>query len=379
MEREDYTAAAKTLHWLAAALIAALFALAWTMGGFSGLEKFRLYNLHKSLGLVMLGLMSLRLLSRLIRPAPPLPRSMAPAERLAAHFVHLALYITLFVMTLSGWAMISSSDKPSVFFNAAPFPLIPWLASLAPDEKKAFAKLFLSVHETAANVLLVLLAAHVAAAFRHAFILKDGMMSRMLPRFARAGKSAKSTNAALLLLGSLALGVGAPPARAADWSIDPRKSEIGFEATGAGYSTKGVFKTYKAEVEFDPDMPEQTSIRVALDMKSAATDSADADQTIHSADFFAPARYPSAVFVARGAKPDGDGRYVVEGRLTLKGVTKPVTLPFSVAIRDGVAAVRGETRINRLDFGVGPESVAGMAVDRDVKLTIALTATKLDN
>jgi cytochrome b561/polyisoprenoid-binding protein YceI len=379
MEREEYTAAAKTLHWLVAALIAVLFALAWTMGGFTGLEKFKLYNLHKSLGLLALGLMSLRLLWRLLRPAPPLPRSMAPAERLAAHFVHLALYVALFVMTLSGWAMISASNKPSILFNYAPFPLIPWLAGLAPDEKKAFAKLFLSVHETAANVLLVLVAAHVAAAFRHAFLLKDGMMSRMLPRFARVAKAAKSTHAALLILGCLALGSGAAPARAGEWSVDPKKSEVGFEATGAGYSTKGVFKTYKAEIEFDPDAPEQTSIRVALNMKSAATDSADADQTIQSAEFFDPARYPSAVFAARGAKPDGDGRYVVEGRLTLKGVTKPVTLPFSIAIESGVATVKGETKIDRLVFGVGPESVAGMAVDKDVKLTIALTATKLDN
>jgi polyisoprenoid-binding protein YceI len=238
----------------------------------------------------------------------------------------------------------------------------------APLFPPAFAKLFLPVLETAANVLLVFAAA-CAAVFRHAPTLKDRMMSPMPPRFARA----------LLLLGGLALGFGAAPARAADWSIDPKKSEVGFEATGAGFSTKGVFKSYKAEVEFEPEAPEQTSIRVALDMKSAATDSADVDQTIQSADFFDPARYPSAVFVARGAKPDGESRYVVEGRLTLKGVTKPVTLPFSIAIESGVATVKGETKINRLDFGVGPESVAGMAVDKDVKLTVALTATKLDN
>ncbi len=380
MGREDYTAAAKTLHWLIAALIFALFALGWTMGGFSGLEKFRLYNLHKSIGLTVLTLMALRFLWRLMNPAPPLPQSMARRERLAAHLGHLALYAALFVMALSGWAMISSSDKPSVLFNYTAFPLIPWLAGLAPGEKKTYAKLFLSVHETAANVLLVLIAVHVAAAFRHAFILKDGIMSRMLPRFARAAKAAKSTPAALLILGCIALSnVGAAPAHAMEWTIDPEKSEVSFEASGSGYNTKGVFKTFKAEIEFDPDTPEQTSIRVALDIKSATTDTADVDQTLQSDEFFDPARFPSALFVARGAKPDGDGRYLLDGQLTLKGVTKPVALPFTIEIESGVAAVRGETTINRLDFGVGPESVAGMAVDKDVKLTVDLTATRLDN
>lgn len=164
-----------------------------------------------------------------------------------------------------------------------------------------------------------------------------------------------------------------------EWTIDPEKSEVSFEASGSGYNTKGVFKTFKAEIEFDPDTPEQTSIRVALDIKSATTDTADVDQTLQSDEFFDPARFPSALFVARGAKPDGDGRYLLDGQLTLKGVTKPVALPFTIEIESGVAAVRGETTINRLDFGVGPEFVAGMAVDKDVKLTVDLTATRLDN
>ncbi len=54
-------------------------------------------------------------------------------------------------------------------------------------------------------------------------------------------------------------------------------------------------------------------------------------------------------------------------------MTKPVTLPFSIDIAEGTAAVKAETKINRLDFGVGPETVAGLAVDKDVKLTIDLT------
>jgi cytochrome b561/polyisoprenoid-binding protein YceI len=376
MKRTDYTAAAKALHWLIAALILVQFPLAWTMGGFSGLEKFRLYNLHKSVGLTVLALMALRVIWRALRAPPALPETVASRERAAAHFVHFALYAALFAMTLSGWAMISVSGRPSSLFNYTAFPLIPGLIGLSAADKKSLAGLFKDVHEAAAYLLLALVALHVAAAFRHAFILRDGIMSRMLPRFAQAAKSVKFLLAAFAILGC---SLGAGEARAVEWSVDTGKSEINFQASGGGYATKGVFKAYKAEIEFDPDVPEQTSIRVSLDMRSATTETADVDQTLQSADFFNPARYPSAIFVAKGATPSGEGRYILNGQLTLKGVTRPLALPFSIAIESGVAAVKGETTINRLDFGVGPETVAGMAVDRDVKLTVDLTAMRLDN
>lgn len=380
MERTDYTAAAKSLHWLIAALIFVQFPLAWTMGEFSGLDKFRAYNIHKSIGLVILSVMALRLIWRLFNPPPSMPQSLPARERILAHTWHIALYAAILAMTLSGWAMISSSNKPSVFFNAAPFPLIPWLASLAPDEKKQYAKVFAEVHEITANVLLFLVAVHVAAALRHALVLKDGVMSRMLPRFLRGANGAKSVGVALAILSWCAISLAASgEARAMEWSVNPKKSQVSFEATGSGYTAQGVFKTYRAEIEFDPDAPEQTSIHVSLDVASATTGTADVDQTIRSPEFFDPGRYPTAEFVASGAKPDGEGKYILNGRLTLKGVTKPITLPFAIEIESGVAAVKGETAINRLDFGVGLETVAGMAVEKDVKLTVDLTAVRLDN
>ena len=75
MEREDYTAAAKFLHWLIAALIFVMFPLAWTMGDFSDIQKFKLYNLHKSIGITILALATLRLFWRSFHAAPVLPGS----------------------------------------------------------------------------------------------------------------------------------------------------------------------------------------------------------------------------------------------------------------------------------------------------------------
>lgn len=91
MEREDYTAAAKVLHWLIAVLILVMFPLAWTMDDFSGIQKFKLYNLHKSIGITILALMTLRLFWRSFHAAPALPGSVPRRERIAAHLGHLVL------------------------------------------------------------------------------------------------------------------------------------------------------------------------------------------------------------------------------------------------------------------------------------------------
>ena len=273
--------------------------------------------------------------------------------------------------------MVSASDKPSVLFGYTAFPLIPWLSELRPDEKKTYAEIFKGIHEFTANVLLFLIVIHVAAALRHAFVLKDEIMSRMLPRF---GRRSPSQRVALLVLTASAFGfVGLNDASAMEWGVNPQKSEVAFEASGSGYNTKGTVKSFKTDIEFDPETPDQASVRVRLDMRSASTGAADTDHTLQSADFFDPGRFPTAEFAARGAKPDGDRKYILDGQLTLKGVTKPLTLPFSIAIEEGTAVVKAETTINRLDFGVGPESVAGLAVDKEVKLTIDLTAMRLDN
>src|SRR5262249_17959718 len=124
-----------------------------------------------------------RLAWRLFHRAPTLPASMPKLERLAARLGHFGLYVTILLMTLTGWAMISAAKFPSVLFQSMPFPLLPWLSNLPPEEKEAYEHLFKGAHGFLGNVLLVLIGLHVAAALRHAIILKDGILSRMLPGF----------------------------------------------------------------------------------------------------------------------------------------------------------------------------------------------------
>jgi cytochrome b561/polyisoprenoid-binding protein YceI len=375
VEQNGYTPVAKGFHWLIALLIFIQFPLGWVIDSFSGLQKFQVANWHKSIGITVLTLMGLRFLWRLFNPAPALPSSMPKIERIGAHAAHLGLYLTIFLMTLAGWAMISVADKPSVLFQYTRFPLLPWLSDLPAAQKKEYLGFFEEAHEFLGYVLLVLLALHVAAVARHVFLLKDGIGTRMFPRF-RSKPLPLALFAAVLSVLCLSAG---EKAAAYEWSVKPEASQISFEATGGGYTTKGTFGQYKAEIEFDPELPAEAGIRILFNMSSAATGTADVDVALKSADFFNPAQFPTAQYTAKGAQPSGNGNYVLNGRLTLKGVTKPVALPFSININSGTADVVAETKINRLDFGIGPQSVAGLDIDKDVKLIISLKAVRLDN
>ncbi|MGO9170846.1 MAG: cytochrome b [Rhodomicrobium sp.] len=185
MDRDDYTSGAKSLHWLIALLIFFLFPLAWVMGDLPGVQKAQAYNLHKSLGITVLALMALRLLWRGFYAAPALPSTMPKLERTAAKLGHGGLYVLLFALPLSGWAMISTSKRQSLLFEYFDFPLLPWLSELPDGAKKSYHESFESAHGILAYLLLFLVAVHAGAALRHAILLKDGIFSRMLLRFGR--------------------------------------------------------------------------------------------------------------------------------------------------------------------------------------------------
>jgi cytochrome b561 len=189
VDRDDYNSGAKTLHWLIALIVFVLFPLGWVMGDFTGLQKAQAYNLHKSLGATVLILMALRLAWRALYAAPALPSAMPAWEQTAAKIGHLALYALLIALPLTGWALISTSERPSLFFGQ-PFPLLPFLASLPAPEKKEYHEVLEGAHELLANGMLAVIVAHILAALRHGFLLKDGVLSRMLPGFMRGSSAA---------------------------------------------------------------------------------------------------------------------------------------------------------------------------------------------
>ena len=172
-----YGLVAMSLHWAIAVLMIGMFALGQVMTAPPPAERdFALYQLHKSIGFVVLALAVVRIAWRWANPQPPLPETLKTYERALARATHLALYILLFALPISGWLMVSSSpwQIPTVVFDILPIPHL-----LGPDA--GLEALFKAVHVWLGWALVVVLVLHVAGALKHHFVLHDDVLWRMLP------------------------------------------------------------------------------------------------------------------------------------------------------------------------------------------------------
>ncbi|MGO8919009.1 MAG: cytochrome b [Stellaceae bacterium] len=172
----DYGATAKLFHWATAALLAAQFAVGWLMPDIKrGMQPERLMNLHLSIGLVILALMTARCAWRLAHGAPPPKASLPVWQRHAARLVHLALYLLVFAMTASGWLFASMRGWEITLFGAVPVPRLVAQGSTLGRAVGAW-------HVLLSWVLLGVIGLHVAAALAHVFVFRDRVLRRMLPR-----------------------------------------------------------------------------------------------------------------------------------------------------------------------------------------------------
>lgn len=174
-----YGIVAIVFHWLLALAIVAAFGMGLYMADlpFSPL-RLKLFNWHKWIGITILALSAARLLWRLWQSPPALPghieAGMPPWQRSAHHGTHWLLYLFFFAVPLTGWAYTSATGFPVVWFGVLPLPDF-----VSPD--KALAEVLKQVHHVAAYGLAVLVVLHVAAALKHQFIDRDGLIARMWP------------------------------------------------------------------------------------------------------------------------------------------------------------------------------------------------------
>lgn len=188
--QERYSAVAITLHWLIALGIIANIALGLYFADLprSDPDKFLLTQTHKSIGLTILVLSLIRVMWRLMHPAPPLPASMSPMLRFAAHATHFLLYVLIVAIPLSGWLMVSSSPLglPTMYFGWFAWPDLPYFPDLPRAMKKIWVQDFSATHVFLAWSAIVLVTIHVLAALYHQFIRRDVVLGRMLPGAERA-------------------------------------------------------------------------------------------------------------------------------------------------------------------------------------------------
>ena len=166
---------AQLFHWVIVALIITQFTLATLSASLPlGMAKLAMLARHKSVGITILGLAVLRLAWRWMNPAPALPDTLKPYERMLAHVSHFALYALLFLMPLTGWAMSSARKYPVSWFSLVQLPDF-----VAPN--RALYDILHTTHAVLAWTLVGVAVLHAAAAFKHHFVLKDDVLRRMLP------------------------------------------------------------------------------------------------------------------------------------------------------------------------------------------------------
>lgn len=170
--------------------------------------------------------------------------------------------------------------------------------------------------------------------------------------------------------------VAGTPSHAADWTVNGAKSRIGFSGTQTGTRFQGRFERFNAAIRFDPAHPELARIVVAIDLASAKTGDQQRDAAMPTADWFDVASGRVARFEATGAKRTGANSYLAHGRLTLRGQTRAVALPFKVQIVGKNAHAIGSATVMRNAFGVGRGAWAsGQWVALEVGVEVDLVAT----
>ena len=142
-------------------------------------------------------------------------------------------------------------------------------------------------------------------------------------------------------------------AEAATWTIDTARSHLGFTGSENGSAFSGRFGKFSGAIVFDTAAPAAGHADVTIETGSATTGDQQKDGALPDSDWFATGKYPQAHFVATTFKATGGGAYEAVGTLTIRGVTKPVTLPFTLAITGDTAKANGTVQLIRTDYGVG--------------------------
>jgi cytochrome b561 len=170
-QRTQFSILSRVLHWTMAAMILTMLFIG--IGMVASLADYHwLVSIHKPLGVLILILAAIRLLNRLLNPAPPLPEGMPAWQRFAALASHFVLYVLMFALPLVGWGMLSAARYPIVLYGSLELPAI------LPQDPALYAELR-ETHTILALLLFATFIAHLSAALMHGLIFRDGVFQSM--------------------------------------------------------------------------------------------------------------------------------------------------------------------------------------------------------
>ena len=435
--RSRYSTVAILLHWLIAAAIVFQVILGWRMGDEpKGPATYAIFQLHKSIGITILLLSLARLGWRLTHRPPPHPVGQPAWETLASKIVHVGFYVIMIGLPLTGWIIVSASKLtiPTVLYGVIPWPHLPFLPELAAGPKHLWHEIGENGHGILVKTTYLLLALHLGAVAKHQILDRDEVLGHMAPGARPGWLEPRAWLAAAGLIAVVAAGylykpavkakapaapaditdaqAGTPsaepqtPAEAATASPTPitppaagtetaapaapdtalkdpvawavaKSSTLNFQATWAGDAIEGQFKRWTADILFSPEALDRSKLTVSIDMSSAATGDDQRDSSLPSGDFFDTASHPRATYTASKFRKTGEGKFVADGTLDLRGVKKPLSLPFTLKIDGDTAIARGVTTLDRTAFGVGQGEWASTdQIGGKVKVSFAITAKR---
>jgi polyisoprenoid-binding protein YceI len=181
------------------------------------------------------------------------------------------------------------------------------------------------------------------------------------------------TTATIMIIGAHTAARAEAPA----WTVDYPASRLSFAGRQAGVGFEGRFERFTADIHFDPAVPSNSRIEVVIDMASVTSDNRERDAAIRGHDWFAVAEHPTARFQGGSVRAADGNRYEAEGTLTIRGISRPVRLPFSLEPDGGATRARGELTIVRTDYGVGQGSwSSGNTVALDVVIRFDILARR---
>lgn len=177
------------------------------------------------------------------------------------------------------------------------------------------------------------------------------------------------------IAGLLGLVCSTMPASATHWIVDRAHSELGFSVKWSGEPFKATFKSWNANIDFDPKDIAQAHVDATIDLASELSDTSDNDQGLKGPEGFSVAQFPVAHFDAAQFVAKGGDSYVARGILNLHGVKRPLDLPFTLQISGNVAHVTARATVSRLDFGLGTgEFASSDPIAHEVEIDLNLTA-----
>ncbi len=157
------------------------------------------------------------------------------------------------------------------------------------------------------------------------------------------------------------------------------ESEFRFETNFEGVDMPGDFRKFDVELYFDPASPDEGRLEVSVDLTAADMGDEEVNEVIAHPAWFASAEFPRAVFVSTDISATSDDEFVARGTLDLKGVKKPVAVPFTWSRADDGAKMAGDFVVRRTDFNVGSgEWSSDESIGLDVRLSFEVGLKRVD-